>query len=310
MILKSDIKKIMVIMLFFLCMQNDGFAKNSHKSHEPKKSSHSFAHANKKIKKRIAVHHQSANRISIKKKFPKKEQAEKNKPHHFSERSSEKSIPHIIVQKNNVAISALPTYSLSSMEKKLVDFVRNTIVSLRYSVYKLGGTRVDPSRGVYVLDCSAYVDHILKATYPRAYLSLVSSTGSEKPTSNDFYHYFVNLSDRARHWNTIDEVERLRPGDILVFRYKNSLGYERGGHVMIVMDKPVQKSDAFLVRVTDSAAAGHSQDTRRPRVSGIGIGTLLLKVHPKTYQPYAYAWKVGSRWEKNVDFAMARPVDM
>ena len=43
--------------------------------------------------------------------------------------------------------------------------------------------------------------------------------------------------------------------------------------------------------------------------SGIGIGTLQLKVNPKTGEPSAYAWKVGSCWKKNVKFAMARPYD-
>jgi hypothetical protein len=197
---------------------------------------------------------------------------------------------------------------LTSIEKNLVDAVHKIIATLRYTAYRLGGTHIDTFHGIYVVDCSTYVDHVLKALYPRAYTSLTSWSRSEKPTSDDYYHYFTNLTDSTQsHWNTIEDVEQLRPGDILVFRFKSKLGNERGGHVMIVMDKPLQQADAFLVRVTDSAPTGHSTDTRMPHVSGIGIGTLLLKVDPKTYQPYAYAWKVGSRWEKNVNFAMARP---
>lgn len=215
------------------------------------------------------------------------------------------------INTTNITKTHLPGYLLTSIEKTLVDVVRKTISTVRYTAYKLGGTRIDTSRGIYIVDCSTYVDHVLKTVYPRAYTSLTHWSGSEKPTSNDYYHYFNTLADSTKSsWDTIDDVLQLRPGDILVFRYKTKFGNGRGGHVMIVMDKPLQQADAFLVRVADSAPTGHSTDTRLPRSSGIGIGTLLLKVDPKTYRPYAYAWKVGSRWDKNVDFAMARPIDV
>jgi hypothetical protein len=218
--------------------------------------------------------------------------------------------PSTKVDTENISVSHLPGYLLSSIEKTLVNFVRSSIESIRYTAYKLGGTRIDSSRGVYVVDCSSYVDHILKTVYPHAYTSLASWSGSEKPTTNDYYQYFMNLSDNSRHWNTVDDVEELRPGDILVFRTKNRFGNEIGGHVMIVMDKPIKNGNTFLVRIADAAPSGHSKDTRLPHASGIGIGTMLLKVNPQTFQPYAYAWKVGARWESNVNFAMARPIDL
>jgi len=232
--------------------------------------------------------------------------------HHPRRRASSilASSQRAIVNTNNVTRSNLPAYLLTSIEKNLVNFVRQTIATIRYTAYKLGGTHIDTSRGIYVVDCSSYVDHILKTVYPDAYTSLTSWSGSEKPTTHDYYHYFVNLSAKARHWNTIEDVEQLRPGDILVFRYKNQSGNETGGHVMIVMDKPMREGNTFMIRIADSAPAGHSLDTRLPHASGIGIGTILLKVDTETFQPYAYAWKVGSRWENNVNFAMARPIDM
>lgn len=220
------------------------------------------------------------------------------------------SKPSTQIETANVTRSHSPGYLLSSIEKNLVKFVRNTVAGIRYSAYKLGGTRIDENRGIYIVDCSSYVDHILKSIYPRAYSSLTSWSGSQKPTTQDFYQYFTSLSDDAKHWNTIEDVEELRPGDILVFRYKNRRGAETGGHVMIVMDTPTREGNTFKVRIADAASTGHSKDTRMPHSSGIGIGTMLLKVDSKTFQPYAYAWKVGSKWESNVNFAMARPIDL
>jgi hypothetical protein len=203
-----------------------------------------------------------------------------------------------------------PHFNLvSSIEHRLVQFVHKTVDGVRYTSYKLGGRKFDASRGIYVLDCSDYVDNVLEAVNPRAYWSLADTMGSDKPTTQHYYEFFSGLSEYpSYYWNKIDDVEKLEPGDILVFRKSNAT-HRRigGGHVMVVMNKPVFDEDAYLVRVADSAPSGHSQDTRQPHRSGIGIGTILLKVNPRTGKPNAYAWKVGSRWNQ-VNFAMARPV--
>lgn len=206
-----------------------------------------------------------------------------------------------------------PKIDLSaSIEQRLVKFVHMTVNNQQYSAYKLGGTKFDASNGIYVLDCSNYVDHVLEEVSPRAYSSLVTSTGADKPNSKNYYNFFTRLSHKSRGaWNKIENVSQLRPGDILVFRYISSLRHRAaGGHVMIVMNKPIRETNTYLVRIADAAPSGHSEDTRLPHDSGIGIGTMLLKVNPSTGQPFAYAWKLGSRWKKNVTFAMARPVDV
>ena len=214
----------------------------------------------------------------------------------------------------NTINNTMPTESfITSVEKNLINFIHNTVNNLHYSSYKLGGTHFDTEHGVYIVDCSSFVDHVLQEVYPNAYSNLVNSAGTESPASSHYYHFFHELPQNSdQYWNKIADVEELRPGDILVFRYKNSRGIQTGGHVMVVMDKPVRVSDVFFVRIADSASSGHSEDTRQPHTSGIGIGTLLLKANPKTGRPSAYAWGVRSYWNHNVTFAMARPsaIDM
>lgn len=275
----------------------------------------------KSIKKTKSNHHRTIKKVKVTKKIKvtKKKKSSKKiiakKIKQPPQQQLVRAAPPPIesqekINTENISQSHLPSYSLTSIEKNLIGFVRKTIETIRYTAYKLGGTRIDTSQGVYVVDCSTYVDHILKSVYPRAYTSLTSWSGTEKPTTNDYYQYFTNLSEDSRHWNMVDDVEQLRPGDIIVFRSKNRRGNETGGHVMVVMDKPTHEGNTFLVRIADSASSGHTKDTRKPRASGIGIGTMLLKVNPQTSLPYAYAWKVGSRWENNVNFAMARPVGL
>ena len=195
---------------------------------------------------------------------------------------------------------------------RLVNFVHATVTTLRYSAYKLGGGHFDPMKGVYVVDCSSYIDNVLQSVYPHAYDTLVNATGAERPNSRNYFDFFNRLSDSIKQsWNKVDNVQQLQAGDILVFRYKEGWHHTlASGHVMVVMDKPTNDDNIVAVRVADSAPSGHSDDTRLPHTSGVGIGTLLLKIDPRTGQPAAYAWKENSHWKSNVDFAMARPLDI
>ncbi|MFT3742177.1 MAG: hypothetical protein QM752_05845 [Gammaproteobacteria bacterium] len=188
---------------------------------------------------------------------------------------------------------------------------RRTIQTLHYTNYSLGGSHYDPNRGVYVLDCSDYVDNLINQATPHAYSNLVYNTGTDKPTTADYYNFFNRLPNAANNsgWHKVSDVRQVQAGDILVFRYKsNRHRYAAGGHVMVVMNAPVRSNNVFLVQVADSAVSGHSQDTRPPHASGIGIGTLLLKVDPHTEQLAAYSWKMGAPWKDNVSFAIGRPI--
>lgn len=224
------------------------------------------------------------------------------------------SIPYFAFAHNehpDHSTSTEPTHFVSSFQDKLVGFTHKTIDTAKRSYYKLGGTHFDVSRGIYIVDCSNYVDRLLETVSPNAYTSLVNWSGSDKPTSQHYYDLFTELSDESvPYWGKVAKVNELKPGDILVFRKKNYSKRHTAGHVMVVMDKQPQDTNTFLVRVADAAPVGHSQDTRPSHTSGIGIGNLLLKVNPKTGEPDAYAWKVGSCWKKNVNFAMARPLDI
>jgi hypothetical protein len=206
--------------------------------------------------------------------------------------------------------TAIPAYALSSSEKKLISFMQQTFSSLHYSTYRLGGSHIDPAHGIYVVDCSMFIDHVLKSLYPHAYAYLTNWSGTDKPTTDDFYHYFRSLetNDQA-HWSPIEDASQLRPGDVLVIRYKNARGQESGGHVMMVMDEPWTEQNILAVRVADSAAGRHSLDTRSLHTSGIGSGVLLLKLDPHTALPDAYAWRIGSHWQTRAVFAMARPIE-
>ncbi len=276
-----------------------------HKLHKP-----SVVHKTKRVTKQKVQKH------PIHKNKPRKGKLTKHKP--MVRNHTTKSLPVKPVvavqapsQNNTLTKQQLSLNTLSPAQndgQRLVSFVRNIVSSLRYTRYASGAGTFDSKYGVYKLDCSHYVDNILHRVDPRAYASLETATGAPMPSSANYYEFFTRLSSDIRNdWDRIDNAKELQPGDVLVFRYKESSG-EEGGHVMVVMNKPVIDNDALVVQVSDSAAAGHSDDTRPAHNSGVGIGTLLLKVDSYTGQPSAYAWEFNAPW-KNVNVAMARPLD-
>jgi cell wall-associated NlpC family hydrolase len=310
-----------LIGVVLLCVSQPGFTETTqqkttthhattHKNKTTKKN-----HTHKKTKKHSkqkhhTVSHKPKHHAQLRPGAPNSQLTEQSEA---ETTTSDKPINHDLATVNLGSMSQ-PNSSLSmlfSVKQNIVSFIKNTVNNLHYSSYKLGGSRFDTQRGVYVLDCSNFVDRVLEKVYPNAYTSLVNSTGADNPASTHYFTFFRDLSDDSDdHWNKIDEVEKLQAGDVLVFRYKNSRGHETGGHVMVVMDKPTRVSDVYFIRIADSAPSRHSEDTRQQNESGIGIGTLLLKANPKTGEPSAFAWGVNSDWNRRVKIAMARPIEI
>lgn len=272
---------LMLVLCLFLSLSSIGFA--AHNKHEAKK----------KTSKQPARHPLYA--ISYHEMLP------------LAEQTITKPVPTLNRMIDNSF--KLSETKQTTKEHKIVKFIKHTVSNLTYSAYKLGAGHFDISRGVYIVDCSTYVDRILKATHPTAFSRLTSWSGTANPTTYDYYHYFKEVAngDHNNNWHLIDGVDNLRPGDVIVFRYKK----HTKGHIMILMEKPKKHdTNTYSLRVTDSAPVGHSRDTRSRRVSGVGIGTMLLKINSKSARPYAYAWQIGAPWKNNVAFAMARPVEL
>lgn len=216
-------------------------------------------------------------------------------------------------QAQRVQKSHIPYQSFVNHTKVLFSYVHNIIWHAKVNHYQLGGNCFNKVNGVYGLDCSAYIDHVLKDLDLNSYRSIAHWSRNYKPTSEDYYDFFNELPNNKieRHWFKIQNPLELQPGDILVFKYKNSEGKLAQGHVMVVMAKPIfirHQHNVLLIKISDDAPSGHSYDTRTKHASGIGIGDLLLKINSITKKPIAYAWRVNAAWEEDMNFAMARPI--
>ncbi|MCW5590356.1 MAG: hypothetical protein KIT27_11935 [Legionellales bacterium] len=189
---------------------------------------------------------------------------------------------------------------------QLVKTIHQVQSNIHYSRYHLGQNLFDLDRGVYILDCSSYVDDLLQRAFPNAFQQLSSFSHTHLPNSNDYYHFINHLpiTIQDTDWEKIEDVGNLHAGDILVFRYKRP-HYHVAGHVMVVVTPPEKiQNQVYVVKVADSTPFPHSNDTRRAH-AGVGVGDMLLKVNSNG-EPVAYAWRVHAGFESKMHIVMAR----
>lgn len=303
---------------------------SSKSSHAAVSGKHKHISTNKSNKKNVNHHHRTTHeRLNKHQSLHHRHQKRIHADHHsaivprpapINQNNNVPTVPTIPATNASATINNIsPTFTggsdanndvKNSSGLRVVSYVHQMLSNLRYTTYRSGGQLFDSQRGVYEADCSHYVDHVMQNVFPRAYAVLEMSTGAHAPDSADYYEFIRRLSVNMHSaWDKVDNATQLQPGDVLVFRYRNSYGESSGGHVMVVMDKPVLDNNALLVRVSDSAFSGHSDDTRGYH-SGVGIGTLLLKINTDTGAPSAYAWDESSRWVDRVNIAMARPISL
>lgn len=205
----------------------------------------------------------------------------------------------------------LPSPKQTHLENKLTAEINRLIPGVRSDHYAYGDNVFEPAKGKYRLDCSRYIDHLLSNANPAAYHRICKSTKTTLPNSVDYYNFIAGLSKKSAegHWYRVDGIANLVPGDIIVFQKPRMNGHHGYGHVMVVMSKPRRDPNnhaAYFVTISDSAMSGHNHDTRRRNQSGIGVGTILVRVHRFSGQPFAIAWKCGVHWEKG-SIVLGRP---
>ena len=165
-------------------------------------------------------------------------------------------------------------------------------------------SHVDEEQGLYELDCSGLVDLILKKVSPKLLTEVETRRGHKRQLADDYVQTFEESPEKPKAgsgWQRIEHLSDARPGDILAWKNPaHKTGeHTNTGHVMVIDESPVQEpataaasdgSKTFRVRVIDSTASPHAEDTRAAGQSGVGRGTLWLVVDAAG-KPIGYRWK-------------------
>lgn len=143
-------------------------------------------------------------------------------------------------------------------------------------------THIDKTAGVFDVDCSGFVDHLLKQVAPQQYDQLPIEPGHTRPRAETYYQFFVDLAQTPKPgWKAVSSFSELRRGDLIAWK-KETAAQETGdtGHVMVVGAAPVRLANAsYQLTVYDSTKSPHDNDTRATGADGIGRGDLFFYVN-------------------------------
>jgi hypothetical protein len=198
--------------------------------------------------------------------------------------------------------------------------VRATFAAARQSRY-VHDARIDEAGGVFELDCSGFMEHVLSKGTPAALdemrrgLELENDIPRRRPLARHFVRYLEALAAgrvSATAWESVERVVDLRRGDVIAWLRPEDARTRNTGHVMMATASPRPAPGlpgAWIVAIVDSTSTRHGPgDSRAPAgATGLGVGEILL-VAQEGGQPTAYRWSPNSRRERVTTIAMGRPL--
>ncbi len=158
--------------------------------------------------------------------------------------------------------------------------------TLTHTVYQ-HQDNIDPATGVYDCDCNGFVGYVLQNTAPRHFRQIPKEATQPRPRAFEYFDYFASLVAGADgDWTRIDLLADADRGDVVAWRFATIEENENTGHVLILAEAPNldPSGEFFTVRVYDSAAEAHFDDTRNPpggtsqTGTGVGSGVINIKV--------------------------------
>jgi hypothetical protein len=164
--------------------------------------------------------------------------------------------------------------------ENIAEAAENLIGDLRETRYQ-HQTYVVPAEGIYDMDCSGFVDYLLKRVAPQQYANLPIETGHARPRAAMYFDLFHGLPENpAPGWKSIDRLADAQRGDIIAWSLEASTQKPGDtGHVVIVASPPVPANKReYRVEVYDSSGIHHDDDSRPKATSGIGKGVITFKV--------------------------------
>lgn len=174
----------------------------------------------------------------------------------------------------------------------------------------------------YHMNCYGFLNHLVQDTAPHAFQEMVDAMEKLKktvPPSFDGmpcpYNYAAALkSKQLKHWEVVDNLEEVRPGDILIYLppgFEPQEDFDTGQpvpaiHMMVVETVLGKTKEKHHFRVIDCTRIPHNRkdDTRYPKKGGIGKSSVYIT---KREPHFALQWTYTGRiLAKEMVFARIR----
>jgi kumamolisin len=174
-----------------------------------------------------------------------------------------------------------PELSLSDQAASQAEFI---VQNFQQSDYQFT-EHIDVDRGIYDCDCNGFAGFVLERAAPDHYAMIPKEPNQFRPRAFKYYEFFSSLTpESAGGWHRIDFLRDARRGDVIAWRFPEIEKDHNTGHVLFVTEAPIADDDSgiFSVRVYDSAAQPHFDDTRGNGdgefKTGVGSGFIKFQV--------------------------------
>jgi hypothetical protein len=162
--------------------------------------------------------------------------------------------------------------------------------------------KVDVDRDIYDCDCNGFVSIVMERSAPDHYAMVPKEANQLRPRAFEYYDFFSNLTPQSTGgWHRIDFLKDARRGDIIAWRFAQIVKGHDTGHVLMAAETPVADATGiYKLRVYDSAAQAHFEDTRGSGAGqfpgGVGSGFINFKVDDQG-RPTAFQFAPGDKFE-------------
>lgn len=186
-----------------------------------------------------------------------------------------------------------------TLHENLADAAEQVLKAMRETHYR-HWTHVDTAAGAYDVDCSGFVDYLLKRVAPAQFAQLPIEAGHTRPRAQVYYDFLHALrATPSAGWAGVPRLADARRGDLLAWK-RVALVRGKGdtGHVAIVAGPPTTEADGTVkVEVYDSSASRHDFDSRAEGTNGVGKGVITFRVDAQG-EPIAVRFNSGANFNK------------
>jgi hypothetical protein len=186
-----------------------------------------------------------------------------------------------------------------TLHENLAEAAEQVLKATRETHYQ-HWTHVDTAAGAYDVDCSGFVDYLLKRVAPAQFAQLPVEAGHTRPRAQVYYEFLQDLSQMpSAGWASVPRLADARRGDLLAWKHVALVrGKGDTGHVAIVAGPPTTESDGTVrVEVYDSSASRHDFDSRAEGTNGVGKGIITFRVDAQG-EPIAVRFNSGANFNK------------
>jgi hypothetical protein len=143
-------------------------------------------------------------------------------------------------------------------------------------------TDIDEGTGEYYCDCSGFVSYLLRKEMRAQYAAVPFPAPFRHPRAVEFHDAFAAAPVEAvegTRWVRVVRLADARAGDVAAWRKATIPEKGVTGHVVLFDSTPERVgADVYEVVVIDSTSRPHKDDTRTGDTTGVGRGTIYLKV--------------------------------